>query len=215
MDIKNTEKSNQAGFTLIELLISMVVSGMIVSGTVLIFQSMVRDHNTQVKILAMQQNLRATMDYLERYIRMAGYDPTNQANAGFTVMLSNHVAFTTDKDGSGLTSDADWEENLEFKLEGRVLKRTDAGGADRKLAENIEVFNIVYLDKDGVTTRAADDVSSVQVTLVGRFAEGGGGVAHHLDNTIYRNQQGAIILANHNDNVRRMLLTGDVSCRNM
>jgi len=215
MDKKNNNNRNQAGFTLVELLIAMVVSGMIVGGTVAIFQTMVKDHNIHVKTLAMQQNLRATMDYLERYLRMAGYDPTGLADAGFTTMLSNHIAFTSDKDGSGLTSDADWEENLEFKLEDNVLKRTDAGGSDRTLAENIEVFNMVYLDKDGVPTSAADDVSSVQVTLVGRSGDAGGFLEDYTDNQVYRNQQGAIILPAQNDKVRRMQLTADINCRNM
>jgi prepilin-type N-terminal cleavage/methylation domain-containing protein len=214
MNRENNKNRNQAGFTLIELLIAMVVSGMIVGGTVAIFQTMVRDHNTQVKILAMQQNLRATMGYLERYIRMAGYDPTGLADAGFTTMLSNNVAFTSDLDSSGITTDADWEENLEFKLEDDVLKRTDMGGSDRTLAENIEVFNVVYLDKDGVPTSAADDVSSLQVTLVGRF-KGGGFLVDYTDNQVYRNQQGAVILPAQNDKIRRMLLTADISCRNM
>ncbi len=224
MNRQQSQQTHQAGFTLIELLMAMIVSGMVVTGTVTIFQSMVRDHNTEVKVLAMQQNLRATMDYLERYIRMAGYDPTGQANAGFTTMLSNRIAFTTDKGSPAGTNidntpngtiDAHWEEQLEFQLDDDRLERIDAGGAGQLLADNIEVLNFVYLDKNRVPTSAAGDVRSVQITIVGRYGAGGGFVNNYTNSEIYRNQQGAILLPAQNDNVRRMLMTADVSCRNM
>lgn len=228
MKILNGQRMNQAGFTLIELLMAMIVSGMIVSGTVMIFQTMVRDHNTEVKYLAMQQNLRATMDYLGRYIRMAGFDPTGLADAGFTTMLSNHIAFTIDKgkevgtapnitidnDPNGVIDDH-WEEMVEFNLDDGRLVRINAAGAGQLLAENIEVLNFVYLDKDGESTTAADDVRSVQVTLIGSFGPGGGFVTNYTNSEEYRNQQDAIILPAQNDNVRRMMLTADISCRNM
>lgn len=216
---------NNKGFTLIELLIATVVSGMVVSGTVLVFRTMVRDHNTEVRVLGMQQNLRSTMQYIERYIRMAGYDPTEQTNAGFTTMLSNQIAFTRDKGTvTGTTIDNTpngqidnhWEEQVQFRLKEGRIERIDSGGNGQLLAENIDVLNFVYLDKDGAPTSAADDIKSVQVAIVARFSSGDPGyVAQYTNNEEYRNQQGAMILPPQNDNIRRMMLTADVNCRNM
>ena len=208
-----------------ELLVAMVVSGMVISGTVVMFRTMVRDHNTEVRIITMQQNLRSTMQYIERYIRMAGYDPTEQASAGFTTMLSNQIAFTRDKgtlvsgsvdnDPNGVI-DAHWEEQIEFRLREGRIERMDAGNNPVLLAENIDALNFVYLDNDGVPTAAADDVRSIQVAIVARFSDGAPGfVAPITSNETYRNQQGAVILPPQNDNIRRMMLTADVNCRNM
>lgn len=218
-------KSNQKGFTLVELLIAMVVSGMVISGTVVMFRTMVRDHNTEVRIITMQQNLRSTMQYIARYIRMAGYDPTEQASAGFTTMLSNQIAFTRDKgtlsggtvdnDPNG-TIDAHWEEQIEFRLREGRIERMDAANNPQLLAENIDALNFVYLDDDGVPTAAPADVRSVQIAIVGRFSDGDPGyVAQVTSNEEFRNQQGAVILPPQNDNIRRMMLTADVNCRNM
>ena len=208
-----------------ELLVAVVVSGMVVSGTVLVFRTMVRDHNTEVRVLGMQQNLRSTMQYIERYIRMAGYDPTEQATAGFTTMLSNHIGFTRDKGTvTGTTIDNipngeiddHWEEKVEFRLKEGRIERIDAGGNGQLLAENIEVLNFVYLDKDGAPTAAADDVRSVQVAIIARYSKGDPGyVASIVNDEEYRNQQGAVILPPQNDNIRRMMLTADVNCRNL
>ncbi len=217
---------NQKGFTLAELLIAMVVSGFVVAGTVTLFQSMVRDHNTEVRVLTMQQNLRSTMSYIERYIRMAGYDPTDAADAGFTTLLSNHIAFTRDKGtpvGSNIDNtpngeiDAHWDEMITFRYNAgnRAIERLQANGTPVTLAENIEVLNFVYLDHDGLPTNDANQVRSVQVAIIASFGEEPGFTNPHLDATDYRNQQGAVILPAPNDTIRRMMLTADVSCRNM
>lgn len=214
---------HDAGFTLIELLMGMVVSGIVVAGTVMVFQTMVRSNNTQVEITAMQQNLRAAMFYLERSIRMAGYDPTNGAGAGFTRMLTNRIAFTMDK-GKPVGSDIDnspngvidshWDEQVQFRLNGKRLERINSAGVGSLVAEDIEALNFVYLDNNGNPTLTAASVKSVQVTLVGRIGPQAGYTNPYIDTTIYRNRSGAVVLPAQNDNIRRMALTTNVNCRN-
>lgn len=214
--------SKQAGFTLVELLIAMVVSGMVIGAATLIVQTMVRNHNTEVQVTTMQQNLRSTLDYMERYIRMAGYDPTEEADAEFTRLLSNHIAFTRDKGSpSGTDIDNDpngsidphWDEMIEFRLNGDRLERIRETGTPVLLADDIEALNFVYLDNDGDPTNAPGDVRSVQISIIARSA--GGFVNDYTDTTTYTNQQGAVILPAPNDNIRRIMLSTDVSCRNM
>ncbi|BHH82942.1 prepilin-type N-terminal cleavage/methylation domain-containing protein [Desulforhopalus sp. 52FAK] len=218
----SAQLSRQGGFTLTELLIAMVVSGIVVGATSLVLATMVRNHNTEVRVTTMHQNLRSTMNYMERYIRMAGYDPLESADAEFTKLLSNNIAFTRDKGRpSGVNIDNDpngvidshWEEMIEFKLDDDRLERVDENGVGHLLAEDIEVLNFVYLDNDGDPTNNSDDVRSVQIAIIARSS--GGFVNDYSDTTTYTNQQGAVILPAQNDNIRRIMLSSDVSCRNM
>lgn len=192
----------------------MVVSGVVVAGTVMIFQTMVRSHNTQVEITAMQQNLRSAMFYLEQNIRMAGYDPSKEAGAGFTSILTNRIAFTSDKDGSG-TIDSNWDERLEFRLISNRLERINTAGVAWLVADDIEALNFVYLDEDGNPTSGASSVRSVQVTIVGRIGPQAGYTNPYIDRTVYTNRSGAVVLPAQNDNIRRMALTTNISCRNL
>ena len=212
--LRKATACNNLGFTLIELLIAMVVSGVVVAGTVMIFQTMVRSHNTQVEITAMQQNLRAAMFYLEQNIRMAGYDPSKETGAGFTSILTNRIAFTSDKDGSG-TIDSNWDERLEFRLISNRLERINTAGVAWLVADDIEALNFVYLDEDENPTSIASSVRSVQVTIVGRIGTQAGYTNPHIDRTVYTNRSGAVVLPAQNDNIRRMALTTSVSCRNL
>ena len=214
----------QAGFTLVELLMAMVVAGVVVAGTTLVFRTMVRQHNTEARNVTMQQNLRATMGYIERYIRMAGYDPTGSAGAGFTTILSNDIAFTMDKGalvGGAVNNkpngkiDNHWDEKVEFKSDANNrLVRVDSSGTSQLLAEDIEVVNFVYLDRAGMPTTNASDVRTVQVSIVARSGDAAGFTTAQRDNTTYRNMQGAVILPAPNDNIRRIQLAANISCRN-
>jgi Tfp pilus assembly protein PilE len=170
---------NINGFTLMELMVGMVVSMAVVAGSVTVYISMVRGHNNQVKVVAMQQNLRATMDYLERNIRMAGYDKFKTAGAGFSAgvegvqynVRSDEISFTADLGrvdaGGNFTSnpngniDAHWNENFVFTVWDdsappvmtSTLHRVRSNGAGgvihEELAENIDCLNFVYLDQAG------------------------------------------------------------------
>lgn len=105
-----------AGFTLVELLITMVVSGLIMTGVYSAYVAQQRTATAQDQVTAMQQNIRSAMVILSRDLRMAGYDPTKNANAGFvetgsffnggtlTEPVSSSaktIAFTVDLDEDG------------------------------------------------------------------------------------------------------------------
>ncbi|HBH28844.1 MAG TPA: hypothetical protein DDX99_08390 [Desulfofustis sp.] len=206
------------GFTLMELMVGMVVSMAVVAGSVTVYISMVRGHNNQVKVVAMQQNLRATMDYLERNIRMAGYDPFGFAGAGFSAEVagttyevkSDEISFTADQgriSGSDFdynpngTIDNHWNENFVFNLintagnQSSTLHRLNAAGVPVELAENIDCLNFVYLDQAGnviaapVASADFDDIAAVQITLVGTFGAAPGLGTPYTDTTVYRNKQ--------------------------
>lgn len=117
-----------------------------------------------------------------------------------------------------------WQPNLE----------TDP---DATIAIDIDALNFTYLDADGndlidysgaltppqVPAADLDDIRSVQITIVARAGqnERQGLPGKKLDTKVYMNQQDRpgddwdIILPAPNDRFRRIVLTGDVKCRNL
>jgi hypothetical protein len=96
------------------------------------------------------------------------------------------------------------------------LGRSMGGGAVSPVAYNIDALNFVYLDQDGNPTADRTQIRAVAVTMVGRSGKDVPVLFFkHQDNTVYRNQQGDVILAAPNDNFRRMMLSTVVKCRNL
>ncbi len=63
----------QKGFTLVELLIALGLSSIAVSMIFFVFLSQQESYTAQIRVSALQQNLRTAMNILSRDIRMAGY----------------------------------------------------------------------------------------------------------------------------------------------
>ncbi len=109
--------------------------------------------------------------------------------------------------------------------------------ADANIAIDIDALNFVYLDEDGndlidysgaltppqVPAADLDDIRSVQITIVARAGQNErlGLPGKKLDTKVYMNQQDRpgddwdITLPAPNDKFRRIVLTGDVKCRNL
>ena len=66
-------RKNSEGFTLIELLIAIGLSGIAACMVTYLFISQQRSYRIQIRLVALQQNLRTAMNILSRDIRMAGY----------------------------------------------------------------------------------------------------------------------------------------------
>ncbi|MCD6266685.1 MAG: prepilin-type N-terminal cleavage/methylation domain-containing protein, partial [Deltaproteobacteria bacterium] len=73
---KIQKKQNENGFTLVELLVAMAISVIVMASIGYVYYTQQKSYVAQEQISAMQQNLRAAMYYMEREIRMAGFDPT-------------------------------------------------------------------------------------------------------------------------------------------
>lgn len=167
----NVKMRSCRGFTLLELLFSMAISGIIMSSVYFIYSSQQRSYLVQEQVASMQQNLRAALDLMEREIRMAGYDPTGDADAKIikadTAELQFRIDFNEDGDFSNPSPPPanDPNEQIRYALtkdgdkdgiaDGSPchLGRETWGGGLRTVAENIDTLDFVYLDErfsDGI-----------------------------------------------------------------
>jgi len=174
------QRTDDSGFTLIELMIALTIMLLVMSAIFSTFQSQSRSWVQQQEIANMQQNLRAGMYYLERSIRMAGYDPRHSKAFGF---VSN---FPVPLDGFGATTDGD---DIAFTVDDDEDKVVDNNTAElvayrrnpltnelqfldvsnsntwTTVAENISSVAFTYLDEDNLVTTDPNDIRVVQITL--------------------------------------------------
>ncbi|MBW2564837.1 MAG: prepilin-type N-terminal cleavage/methylation domain-containing protein [Deltaproteobacteria bacterium] len=207
------------GFTLIELMVALALTSIIMAGIMAAYISQLKSHVTQQTIVEMQQNLRSAMQHMEKEIRMAGYDDPNKTSvASITTVLANTFEFTMDLNDDGDVSDPN--ETVLYTLaantSGTQCLMRNTGGGNQPIAENIEALNFVYLDRFRVPTNVAIDVRSVQITIVAKSSRVNPVLFNRqIDNQVYRNQQGAIVLPAMNDTFRRMAVMTDIKCRNL
>jgi len=206
---------NASGFTLIEILVTLAISGVVMAGIYQVYNSHQRTYVTQLQVVEMQQNLRAALYYLARDVRMAGFDFTDSDNFGIITASSDSIRFSKDTSQDGTL---DNDEDITYSLYDAYsdgdddLGRKVVTGNNQPVAENIDVLNFVYFDASGSTPVAdVDDIRSVQITIVARSAMD----LNYTDTTVYRNDQGDLILSAPGDHYRRRMLTARVQCRNM
>ena len=231
MEIKQKQprislKLSNQGFTLVELLVGMAVSLLAMGAIYSTFLSQHKSYLVQDETVAMQQNLRAAMFYMQREIRMAGCDPLGSANAGFVTASASSIRFTEDIGGSAVGSPPDGTlqtgEDITYSLAGGNLVR-NVGGGNQVVAQNIDALDFVYLtgaspptvlnpNRSDVPAGSENQISSVEITVVART---GRGLLPIEDNNTYVNQRGTTILAPPGDNLSRRRLTTVIKCRNL
>lgn len=217
--------NERAGFTLVELLVAMTITGIVMAGVYGTYYSQQKSYLVQEQVAAAQQNIRGSMYFLEREIRMAGYDRTRNAGSAILTAGRATIRMTMDLNGDGDNSDAN--EDVTYSLydsggDGDQDLGRDVGAGNQPLAENIDAIDFVYLDgadppnvldDDGAGNVVASigQIRSVQITVVARTERAD---PTYIDTNAYANQQGTVILAAQNDNFRRAILTAEVRCRN-
>ena len=89
------------GFTLIELMIAMAIFSIASAALYASYQAQQHSYHTQEQVSDMQQNLRAALFFIERDVKMAGYDPREKADAASNANNIARVAefrFARDRD---------------------------------------------------------------------------------------------------------------------
>jgi type IV pilus assembly protein PilW len=97
--MENQQHKYSAGFTLIEILIAMAISGMVMTGIYQAYTQQMRVNNTQNQVVDMQQSVRVAMFFMEKDIRIAGFNPTGSADVGIDVASANTITLSMDETG--------------------------------------------------------------------------------------------------------------------
>lgn len=167
-------RRQQAGFTLTELLVAMVLAGVAMAAIYAAYVTQQRAYKTTQDVTAIQQNLRAGMYFLEKDLRMAGYDPEESGDFGFDVMGPQAFRYYWDADEDGVK---DPDEYVAYKFESPepTLERDRGDGSFNDIASDISNVTFYYYTSDsspsGVTAINAADIRSVLVYMT---AERGG-----------------------------------------
>ena len=186
--MKTLEKqSDNRGFTLLELLVAMTIMLFVMSAIVTTFRSQTRSWVTQQEIANLQQNLRAGMYYLERSIRMAGYDPQRSRLFGFVSTFPapySGLGATTDDDDIAFTVDSNADKVIDNNANELVAYRINnqnqlqvfdisAGGIAswQTIANNITGISFTYLDSDNNVTTTLKSIRTVQITLTAQSSK--------------------------------------------
>ena len=130
--------------------------------------------------------------------------------------------------GDGETDDSN--EVITYALKNGQLTRASGGGSPQTLADNIDALDFEYfglnpLDPDCVDDchldldQATADPDAIRIVQVSIIARSESGTRSHgypfLDDSIYRNQQGKIILDKQTkpDSIRRLILSTEINLR--
>jgi type IV pilus assembly protein PilW len=215
------------GFTIVELLIAMVVALLAMGAIYSTFLNQHKSYVVQEETSAMNQNLRIALFYVQREVRMAGCDPTGNADARIVTADATSINFTEDvrgdldeSDSDGDTNDAN--EDITYRLKANNLVK-NTGGGNQLVVQNIDALDFVYLDGSSppnvlnpkgssVPEESLNQIRSVEVTMVARTDRN---TLSSKNNNVYFNQRGWRILGPQNDNFSRRRLTVWIKCRNL
>ncbi len=106
---KVTSMKFQKGVTLIELMVALVLSLLVMTGVIQIFLSSKQVYNAQEATSRMQEDGRLTLDFLNKYLRLAGFktNPWNKNNESWTPVTADPLAVS----GRGFPANANYGES--------------------------------------------------------------------------------------------------------
>lgn len=172
-------KKNENGFTLIEVLIAMALAGLVMTGVYRVYTQQVAMNNTQTLVRDMQQNIRAAIYYMEQEIRMAGLDPSGNAQAGITVAEMSRIQIGADSQGGtpgdpnaffdgALTGD----EQVTYRLDNDSAENAGLGDGicDTLQANNTTPCNLIRVvgnDPDGAGDIIAQNIDALNFVYLG------------------------------------------------
>lgn len=229
-----TPKQNgNKGFSLIELMVVIALSSIVAAAIYSFYDYYQKTYIVQEGIVTMQQNLRSAMYCMENDIRMAGYNPRRTGSPRMLEAKADRIRFSytadedeRDNDGDGVTDETGELEDVAYSIyteDGieKLGRKITSQVNQMPVAENIDVLDFVYLDRDGDVLPDDDGdgnidnisrIRSVQITII---AKAGRSDTGYTDNKTYINQKGQEILPAPNDHFRRRMMTSQVRCRNL
>jgi len=195
-------KSNN-GFTLIELLIAMAIASLVFAGVILSVNVQQSSNASQSQQLQLQALLRSAMYYMTSEIRMAGYDaatiltprPTVTSFGTADEMTIQYNLDTAAAFNSGASH------VMKFTLNGTDLEKTLYNNYDAvtntyngtvvgypiTVANDITDLEFEYLDNDGSTAAAIDDLVMIRINITATVDDDtkyGGGSSRSLSTDV-------------------------------
>ncbi len=168
----NPAAAEPEGFTLVELMVAMVVASILLAAVVGVFTTLNKSYTKENVAADVQQVARAGVDFMAQSIRMAGLDPAQTENFGFTTATATSIAFSADLDLSGGVPGP--TETISYFLSGDDLQSSlDAV----PLVENVTNLSFVYLAGDDSILPSPvdrDAIRTVRISLTVREPAGGG-----------------------------------------
>ncbi len=168
----NPAAAEPGGFTLVELMVAMVVASILLAAVVGVFTTLNKSYTKENVAADVQQVARAGVDFMAQSIRMAGLDPAQTENFGFTTATATSIAFSADLDLSGGVPGP--TETISYFLSGDDLQSSlDAV----PLVENVTNLSFVYLAGDDSILPSPvdrDAIRTVRISLTVREPAGGG-----------------------------------------
>ena len=167
----NPAAVEQWGFSLVELMVAMVVASILLAAVVGVFTTLNKSYTKENVAAEVQQVARAGVDFMAQSIRMAGLDPAQTDNFGFTAATATNIAFSADLDLSGGVPGP--TETISYFLSGDDLQSSlDAV----PLVENVTNLSFVYLAGDDSILPSPvdrDAIRTVRISLTVREPAGG------------------------------------------
>lgn len=161
----------EAGFTLMELLVAVTLSLIAMAAIYSAYVTQQRAYETTQDVTAIQQNLRAGMYFLEKDLRMAGYDPQDSGSFGFTNMAAQSFKYTWDADEDGYLDATTEYVSYKFESPEPTLERDRGDGSYNDIASDLTNVTFYYYDSSGVTAMSTNTIRTVKVFMT---AERGG-----------------------------------------
>ncbi len=168
MKLQLKKLGNKSGFTLAEFLVAMTLTGVVMAAVYSAYMSQKKSYEIQSDTAAVQQNLRAAMYYIQREVRMAGYNPRGTASVGFTNISSstqNNISFSWDANENGTYDTATELISYRYNATSNTLERQVGTSGWQVVAEKITGANFTFLDASGNPTAVASNVRSVNIAL--------------------------------------------------
>ena len=156
------------GFTLVELLVSLLIGAIVMAAAYSSYISQQRAYRITESVSAIQQNLRSAMLFIEKDIRMAGFNPLKKSGFGILSISSNSITLAKDYGSTDPANDengvVNTGETISYSIASDKLMR-DSGIGPNVIAEHITNMELEYFDRNGDETADTSSVRSVSVIL--------------------------------------------------
>jgi type IV pilus assembly protein PilW len=234
---------DKAGFTLVELMIAIVIFGIASTALYATYQYQQNSYLAQEQVADMQQNLRAALFFVTGDLKLAGFDPSERAEATLDdnniarvaefrfawdanedgiIQNSEYIRYALTSDGSNGIND-DGRDGLRNSLPCHLGRQTGIDGALEPVADNVDAIEFLYHLADGTITASPASPSDIRAIDVSLLARTGEQIKGYKDTATYfpasnpghESGEGKKVWGPFNDSYQRRLLITQIKCRNI